>query len=60
MAGAAEERHRNSVIHLLVGQQGQMRATAQRRDRAPRGDPAFWDQLAPIAAENGAFGELLD
>jgi hypothetical protein len=28
-----------------------MRATAQRRNRAPRGDRAFWDQLASIAAE---------
>jgi hypothetical protein len=28
---------------LLVGQQGQMHATAQRRDHAPRGDGAFWD-----------------
>src|SRR6516225_11763429 len=47
----AEERHGNPVIHLLVSQQGQMRATTQRRDRAPRGDRAFWDQLGPLAAK---------
>ena len=28
-----------------------MRATAQRLARAPRGDRAFWDQLAPVAAK---------
>src|SRR5262252_8536454 len=28
-----------------------MRATAQRLDRAPRGDRAFWDQLALVAAK---------
>jgi len=47
----AEERHGNSVIHLLVGQQGQVRATAQRSVRTPRGDSAFWDQLPLITAE---------
>ncbi len=48
---AAEKRHRDPVIHLLVGKQRQMGAAAQRRNRPPRGDRAFRDQLAAIAAE---------
>ena len=48
---AAEERHRDAVIHLLVRKQTQMRATAQRRDRLPRGYGALWNEFAPIAAE---------
>src|SRR5215469_11625498 len=28
-----------------------MRATAQRLDRAPRGDRALWDQVVPVAAK---------
>ena len=32
----AKEWHGNSIVHLLVGRQDQVRATAQRRDRTPR------------------------
>ena len=39
------------AVTALVGQQGQVRATAQRGDRTPRSDPTFWDQLALITAE---------
>jgi hypothetical protein len=35
--GAAKDRHRDAVIHLLVREKDQMRAAAQRRDRATRG-----------------------
>src|SRR4051812_49103526 len=48
---AAKERHRDAVIHLLVRQQTQMRATTQRRDRLPRGYRALWNEFALIAAE---------
>jgi hypothetical protein len=37
--------------HLLVSQQGQMRATAQRRDRAPREGRAFLGSTRPRGRE---------
>src|SRR5437660_1340400 len=48
---AAKERHRNAVIHLLVREQCQMRAAAQRRDRAPRAYGALRNEFAAVAAE---------
>jgi len=48
---AAKKRHRDSVVHLLVGEQAQMHASMERRNRAPRGDGSLRDELVAVPAQ---------
>jgi len=48
---AAKKRHRDSVVHLLVGEQAQMHASMERRNRAPRGDGRCYEQQIEFVAD---------